>query len=212
MRVEDDKRTMKNPFVLFTILFVIQAGYLFSFSQEGVASWYGGKFHGRKTANGEIYDMNGVTAAHKSLPFGTIVNVQNLDNGKAIKVRINDRGPFIKGRIIDLSKKAAEAIGMMHSGTANVRITVDDPNITTAVLEKEKSEFMTIQVAAYKNPLNAKRMKEKIAQINLQPVAVLTQEGVIRIEVRSVHKNDVESALAKLESIGIGSTVVKQQL
>ncbi len=203
---------MKNPFVLFAILFVMQAGYLFSFSQEGVASWYGGKFHGRKTANGEIYDMNGVTAAHKSLPFGTIVNVQNLDNGKAIKVRINDRGPFIKGRIIDLSKKAAEAIGMMHSGTANVRITVDDPNITTAVLEKEQSEFMTIQVAAYKNPLNAKRMKEKIAQINLQPVAVLTQEGVIRIEVRSVHKNDVENALAKLQSIGIGSTVVKQQL
>ena len=209
--VEDDKGTMKNPFVIFTILFVMQAGYLFSFSQEGVASWYGGKFHGRKTANGEIYDMNEVTAAHKTLPFGTIVNVQNLDNGKTVKVRINDRGPFIKDRIIDLSKKAAEAIGMMHSGTANVRITVDDPNITTAVLEKEKSEFMTIQVAAYKNPLNAKRMKEKIAQINLQPVAVLTQEGVIRIEVRSVHKNDVENALAKLESIGVGSTVVKQQ-
>ncbi len=209
--VEDDKGTMKNPFVIFTILFVMQAGYLFSFSQEGVASWYGGKFHGRKTANGEIYDMNEVTAAHKSLPFGTIVNVQNLDNGKTVKVRINDRGPFIKDRIIDLSKKAAEAIGMMHSGTANVRITVDDPNITTAVLEREKSEFMTIQVAAYKNPLNAKRMKEKIVQINLQPVAVLTQEGVIRIEVRSVHKNDVENALAKLESIGIGSTVVKQQ-
>lgn len=209
--MEDDKGTMKNPFVIFTILFVMQAGYLFSFSQEGIASWYGGKFHGKKTANGEIYDMNEVTAAHKSLPFGTIVNVQNLDNGKTVKVRINDRGPFIKDRIIDLSKKAAEAIGMMHSGTANVRITVDDASITPTVLEKEKSEFMTIQVAAYKNPLNAKRMKEKIVQVNLQPVAVLTQEGVIRIEVRSVHKNDVENALAKLESIGVGSTVVKQQ-
>lgn len=202
---------MKVRFVPFIIVFTLQISRVFAFSQEGVASWYGGRFHGRKTANGEIYNMDEISAAHKSLPFGTIVNVQNLDNGKSIKVRINDRGPFIKGRIIDLSKKAAQAIGIVHSGTANVRLTVDDPSITTGVLEREKSQFMTIQVAAYKNPLNAKRMKEKIAQTNLEPVAVLTQEGVIRIEVRSIHKNDIEKALAKLQEIGIASTVVKQQ-
>lgn len=202
---------MKSRFVLLTILLTLQVGRIFAFSQEGIASWYGGKFHGRKTANGETYDMNQVSAAHKSLPFGTIVNVQNLDNGKTIQVRINDRGPFIEGRIIDLSKRAAEAIGLMNSGTANVRLTVNDPSITTEVLEREKSEMMTIQVAAYKNPLNAKRMKERIAQTSLQPVAVLTQEGVIRIEVRSIHKNDVDQALAKLEEIGVASTVVKQQ-
>ncbi|MGL4524423.1 MAG: septal ring lytic transglycosylase RlpA family protein [Spirochaetia bacterium] len=197
---------------LMIILIFTQAIGLFAFSQEGVASWYGGKFHGRKTANGETYNMYEMTAAHKSLPFGTIVNVHNLDNGKVIRVRINDRGPFIKDRIIDLSKKAADDIGMSHSGTANVKLTVDDPAITNEFVDKEKLGLMTIQIAAYKNPLNAKRMKEKIAQANLNPVAVLTQEGVIRIEVRSIHKNDVEKALATLEGLGISSTVVKQQL
>ncbi len=90
----------------------------------GYASWYGPKFNGRRTASGEIFDMNKLTAAHNTLPFGTIVRVTNLRNGKSVVVKINDRGPFKKNRVIDLSYKAAKKIGMIRDGTAPVKITI----------------------------------------------------------------------------------------
>ncbi len=91
---------------------------------SGPASWYGGKFHGRRTANGERFDMNEMTAAHRSLPFGTRVRVTNERNGRSVVVRINDRGPFVGNRIIDLSRGAAAAVGMVRSGVAPVRVDV----------------------------------------------------------------------------------------
>ena len=93
-------------------------------TEEGVASWYGKPFHGRKTASGERYDMHELTAAHRTLPFGTRVRVKRLDNGRDVVVRITDRGPFHEGRIIDLSKRAAREIGLLEPGTARVRIQV----------------------------------------------------------------------------------------
>ncbi|TKJ40294.1 septal ring lytic transglycosylase RlpA family lipoprotein [candidate division LCP-89 bacterium B3_LCP] len=92
--------------------------------ETGIASYYADKFHGRPTSSGEIFDMNGISAAHKTLPLGTVVKVKNLDNGKSLNVRINDRGPFVKGRIIDLSLGAAQVIDMVVAGTARVRIEV----------------------------------------------------------------------------------------
>jgi rare lipoprotein A len=93
-------------------------------TQVGIASYYGGKFHGRKTANGERFDMNALTAAHKTLPLGTKVRVTHVKTGKSVVVRINDRGPFIKGRVIDLSRRAARELDMIHSGVARVRVEV----------------------------------------------------------------------------------------
>lgn len=90
----------------------------------GIASWYGPNFHGKKTSNGEIYNMNAMTAAHKTLPMNTMVRVTNLGNGAQTTVRINDRGPFVAGRIIDLSKAAATSIGMIGAGTARVKLEV----------------------------------------------------------------------------------------
>ncbi len=90
--------------------------------ERGIASWYGGKFHGRRTANGEIYNMYDLTAAHRWLPFGTLVKVTNLRNHRSVIVRINDRGPFVKNRIIDLSYAAAKALDMIKTGTAPVEI------------------------------------------------------------------------------------------
>ena len=87
---------------------------------RGLASWYGGKFHGRRTASGERFDMNALTAAHPSLPFGTRVLVRNPRNGREVAVRINDRGPFTGGRIIDLSRAAAQAIGLLEAGVGTV--------------------------------------------------------------------------------------------
>lgn len=89
---------------------------------NGTASWYGPGFHGKKTASGEIYDQTKLTAAHKTLPLGTKARVTNLDNGSAVDVEINDRGPFVDGRIIDLSRAAAGALGLIESGTAPVRV------------------------------------------------------------------------------------------
>ncbi len=91
---------------------------------EGVASWYGEEFNGRLTASGEVYDMYAMTAAHRTLPLGTIVRVTNEDNGKTVEVKVNDRGPFVKDRIIDLSKSACRALDMMQNGTAHVKLDV----------------------------------------------------------------------------------------
>lgn len=93
-------------------------------TQTGIASWYGYPYHGRRAANGETYDMEKMTAAHRTLPFGTWVRVKNLENGRAVDVRITDRGPFVRGRVLDLSHAAAAAIEMIGPGTAKVKITV----------------------------------------------------------------------------------------
>lgn len=96
------------------------------FVQHGIASWYGPGFHGRKTASGERFNQNELTAAHKKLPLGTKATVTNLKNGKTIVVEINDRGPYARGRILDLSKAAADQLGMKNAGTTPVRLQVDE--------------------------------------------------------------------------------------
>lgn len=115
---------MRKPF-LFFILFIGICGLSSCFrkgTETGLASFYADKYVGRKTSNGETFRQNKLTAAHKTLPFGTKVKVINQNNGKSVKVRINDRGPFIQGRIIDLSKKAAKKIDMVNDGVTKVRI------------------------------------------------------------------------------------------
>lgn len=94
----------------------------------GTASWYGGKFHGRRTANGEVYNMNQLTAAHPTLPFDTWVDITNLRNGRTVTLRINDRGPFIKGRVIDVSRRAAKKLGFINDGITRVGIRIRRPS------------------------------------------------------------------------------------
>jgi rare lipoprotein A len=141
------------------------------FKQKGIASWYGKKFHGRKTSNGEIYDMYAVSAAHKTLPLGTFVQVRNLKNGKIIEVRINDRGPFVRGRIIDLSYKAAKEIGIVGPGTAPVEVialgmapkgaNTQGAKKTYVPVDYEKGLFY-IQVGAFLEKENAERLRAKL--------------------------------------------------
>jgi rare lipoprotein A len=102
---------------------------------SGTASWYGPRFHGKKTASGEIYDQTKFTAAHKTLPLGSKARVTNLDNGNTVEVAINDRGPFVEGRIIDLSRAAAGALGFVESGTAPVRVELIAESIESGVAE-----------------------------------------------------------------------------
>jgi rare lipoprotein A len=96
----------------------------FKYEETGIASWYGPGFHGRSTANGEIFDMNGLTAAHRTLPMPSIVRVTNLENGRSIVLKVNDRGPFARGRIIDVSRRAAQLLGFVMNGTARVRVRI----------------------------------------------------------------------------------------
>jgi len=96
----------------------------YAYQEVGVASWYGNDFHGKRTANGEKYDMNAMTAAHRTLPMPSLVRVTNLDNGRSAILRVNDRGPFARSRIIDVSKRAADALGFIGQGTATVRVEI----------------------------------------------------------------------------------------
>ncbi|HKW55195.1 MAG TPA: septal ring lytic transglycosylase RlpA family protein, partial [Stellaceae bacterium] len=105
----------------------------FAYDETGIASWYGEDFHGKYTANGEIYDLNAMTAAHRTLPMPTVVQVTNLDNGRTVELRVNDRGPFARGRIIDVSRRAAQLLGFENQGTAKVRVRIMVPETIQAV-------------------------------------------------------------------------------
>ena len=166
----------------YRVLKSVPKGY----TQTGIASWYGPKFHGRRTANGEIYNMYAHTAASKTLPFNTIVRVINLNNGRSTIVRINDRGPFVKNRIIDLSYAAAKDIGMIGTGTAPVKIIVlgSAPSVAmfknSSVIRKPKVEQLdkitidtnidvsigdfAIQVGSFRSLLNALKLKNKLSK------------------------------------------------
>lgn len=113
--------------VVFSFFYYTILAQSLNFTQSGLASYYGKKFHGQKTASGEVFDMHSFTAAHKKLPFNSLVKVTNLRNQKTVTVRINDRGPYSKNRIIDLSRAAAEKIGMLQRGLDKVKIEVIEP-------------------------------------------------------------------------------------
>lgn len=142
------------------------------FRQKGIASWYGKKFHGRKTANGEIYNMYGVTAAHKTLPLGTVVRVRNLNNQQTLEMRINDRGPFVRGRVIDLSYGAARKLGVVGPGTAPVEVTAVAAPARHVPGSGGKPVFepvdlytgnFTFQVGAFQDRSNAERLRFKLS-------------------------------------------------
>jgi peptidoglycan lytic transglycosylase len=133
--------------------------------EQGIASWYGHPYHGRPTSSGEIYNMYDMTAAHRTLPFGTQVRVHDLDNGRDVSVRINDRGPFVNGRIIDLSYAAAKAMGMLGAGTAMVRLEILNPTVL------ETPGIFAVQVGAFRERSNADRLRDRIAE-RFQPVII----------------------------------------
>ncbi len=124
------------------------------YREMGTAAWYGKELHGRKTANGDTFDMYALTAAHRTLPLGTIIRVTNLDNFKSINARINDRGPFIKSRFLDLSYGAAKELGFAAQGTARIRIETVEP-------ERDQARY-TVQAAVFTEEENALRLKERL--------------------------------------------------
>jgi len=147
------------------------------YREEGLASWYGEEYHGRKTANGEVYNMHAMTAAHRTLPFNTRVRVTNLENRKKADLRINDRGPFIPGRIIDLSKNGGQAIGILGTGTAKVVLEVTGfAGEGTPSLEG----LYSIQVGAFGEKENALRLQNDLKKKYPNVHLVLWESNVKR--------------------------------
>ena len=149
----------------------------YGYSEVGTASWYGKDFHGKKTANGETYNMYGLSAAHKLLPLGTVVRVDNLENGRSVQMVVNDRGPFVDNRLIDLSYGAAKALGTVEKGLAKVRVTaVSSP---APKLYRTKNGFTPngkfyVQVGTYSNGDNAKRARAHLIERGFAGAAIET--------------------------------------
>ena len=157
--------------------------------QEGEASWYGPGFHGRQTASGEVYDMEAMTAAHRELPFGSRIHVVNLDNGLETWVRINDRGPFARGRVLDLSRAAARKLDMLGSGTARVRLEVLDgvaaatPVRAAAAPVAIPGTCTLVQVGAFAEHRNAAELTRRL-EARGEPVRqVRGSDGLVRVLV-----------------------------
>jgi rare lipoprotein A len=161
--------------------------------EEGKASWYGAPFHGRQASNGEIYDMNKLTAAHRTLPFNTVVRVTNVSNGKSTTVRITDRGPFVDNRIIDLSYAAAKEIGSIGPGVVPVRIEILSAIDPTA-------GFFTVQIGAFRDRANAERLRDRLSS-SYSPVAVQSFESpggsYYRVHVGKVSGEDAAKKLGQ---------------
>jgi rare lipoprotein A len=176
--------------------------------QEGIASWYGPGFHGNRTSSGEIYDQNELTAAHQTLPLGTRVAVTNLQNGRTVEVRINDRGPFAKGRAIDLSYAAARSIGMLGPGTAPARIEVlgaEQPQLVAAAY--------TIQVGAFADRDNAVRLKGTLDK-RFDGVYLATQDGQVgryyRVRVgRFTQRTEAVAFARTVTPLGLSAIIVE---
>jgi peptidoglycan lytic transglycosylase len=175
--------------------------------EEGLASWYGHPFHGRSTSSGETYNMYDFTAAHRTLPFGTQVRVHDLENGQTVVVRINDRGPFIEGRIIDLSQVAAQAIHMVGPGTALVRLEILNANQVYG--PGAAPGVFAVQVGAFRERGNAERLKQRI-ESRFGPVIIQSfdrGDGLFhRVRVGQESSEDAARALAiQLQQAGLAT-------
>jgi rare lipoprotein A len=163
--------------------------------QQGIASWYGKDFHGKQTSSGEVYDMYQLTCAHQTLPLGTMVMVTNLENGKSVELKVNDRGPFVKGRIIDVSYAAAKMLDMSEKGTAMVKVEVFGPVI-------EEIQRFTLQVGSFVDETNAQRLAEQLRK-SFENVHVTTMETQTQKyhRVRVGQFDTKESALVMAEKL-----------
>lgn len=169
-------------------------GEVRDYKEQGVASWYGPDFHGKKTSNGEQYDMYAGTAAHRILPFGAKVQVTNLDNGKKTVVVINDRGPFAKDRILDLSYRGAQEIGLVGPGTARVALEVVGATEGTAL---DWNGVFAVQLAAFKERTNALRFKDRIFSFNSSAHINVyeTHDGAVFYQVRVGKYQNLEETI-----------------
>ena len=179
-------------------------------SQQGVASWYGPGFHGKKTTSGTVYDQYGMTAAHQTLPLGSSVRVTNLTNGKSVTLLINDRGPFAKGRIIDLSYAAAQAVDIIRPGTAPVLVEVLDTAGQQLTAIPDRLDY-TLQVGAFLDLRKARELKARLERRYDRPVVIEPHEGYYRVRVGTfVDAAEARAYGARLSREGLPVVIVEK--
>lgn len=173
--------------------------------ERGLASWYGHPHHGRKTANGEIFDMHAMTAAHRTLPFGTWLLVENLNNGQSVRVRVNDRGPYVGKRILDVSRAAGVALGMMGPGVVPVRIRVVEAPAA-------RSTTFSVQVGAFSEEERAVALRQSLAQAGVNADVVRVDSGgsvLHRVRTgRFATRAEADAAAARFTRDGYSAIVV----
>jgi len=177
--------------------------------QTGIASWYGPGFHGEATSSGEIYDQNQLTAAHRTLPLGTRVEVTNLDNGRSIEVKVNDRGPFVGDRVIDLSYAAAQAINMVGPGTAPVRIQV-----LGGARGPMPSVSYAVQAGSFTDEANARKLQRSLEQYVERVYVVETEKdgrSYYRVRIGPYRRrDDAIVAAGRVTSLGISGLIMEE--
>jgi len=192
------------------------------YSETGIASWYGDEFHGKATANGERYDMHALSAAHTTLPMPTMVRVTNLENGRSVVVRVNDRGPFVKNRLIDLSYAAAESLGFDRTGTARVRVealttfptesTVTPRSAVSVPVSMKEAYSLYIQLGAFSTEGNALKLKSALEKRYLNTNVYTMNNGINSIyKVRVGPFADevtLEKIILDLQQQGFTDTIV----
>jgi len=204
-----------------------------AYYQTGMASWYGREFNGKKTASGERFDMNGLTAAHKTLPFGTVLKVKNFDNGKTVTVRVNDRGPYRGKRILDLSFGAAKKLAMIREGQTQVGIQIvrkggeagdNDRDMNSgrsgdieAVSDETGNDTPSddgsyaVQAGAFYSRHNAEQLKSRIEGLTGKPVVIVNDGDMYKVRIEGLEsKNDVNRLKQSLSNEDIPSFMIKK--
>lgn len=220
-RPEPLSRIGNAPYEVYGVTYVPMRKVSVGHVEIGEASWYGRKFDGRNTSNGDVYDMFGMTAAHKTLPLPTYVQVRNLANGREVVVRVNDRGPFLGGRILDLSYMAAQKLGVVATGTAKVRIEVIDgpvpakTPVQSITLDRPEAVFF-LQAGSFRLATNAHRLKADLTGAGVTGIRVVTvqigQNLYHRVQVGPIHGSAAVSTQRGLviNVTGIEPKVVKE--
>lgn len=211
--MKNDRKCILLTVIIFLFIGVSQPTFAQSNdkTQVGAASWYGSKYHGRKTSSGERYNKNEMTAAHKTLPFGTMVKVTNPANDKSVILRINDRGPFVGKRIIDVSEAAARKLGMHSEGVAKVKVEVLDKSDLAAATTEAKPGAYTIQTAA--NQQQAEALSRKLKAFDKHLPLEMAEERVNGRKVmllkagRFNSRNEAEAFNELLEEEGLAGKV-----
>ena len=197
----------KSPYTVNGVTYEVLADYR-DYREQGIASWYGTKFHGHETSNGEIFDLYQATAAHKTLPIPTYARVTNLDNGRSIVVRVNDRGPFHGGRIIDLSYAAAVKLGMHEQGVAPVEVEALPPYQSLSgrvrqTLGRTDRPFY-LQVGAFRELDNAQRLQQQLDASLDHPIHIDSGDRVHRVRIGPLRDPDQISGLTpRLTRFGV---------
>ncbi|MBC8452221.1 MAG: septal ring lytic transglycosylase RlpA family protein [Spirochaetes bacterium] len=182
--------------------------------QEGIASWYAGEFDGKLTANGEVYDASKVSAAHKDLAFGTIVRVTNLDNGLTLEVRINDRGPYVGERIIDLSRGAAELLDMVDQGIAPVTLELlFVPKLPeSAYARPGDTGWVKLQLGSFSSAVRVLEQYGLLMDAGFFPIIEKTEAGSYRLMIRWLNYDDLPAYTLALNDIGIVDILVMSEI